>query len=318
MFSYLPKTFYYWYKNALSDYIPDKENGNWCKEKVEVVDKKTGEIKEEPVYVFKEEHLGEHMSIDDKAIGHDGFTILSNNTTGKIAMMVESTRAEEVEQAMEKFGGALQIIKNISMDMSSTYALVFNNLVPRATQVIDKFHVMKYVYQSVCEVRSRTVKDLQKQLSKGKRRTEADKKLLSEIELLRRVSHAVTQSPDKWNEEMQEAVNMLFAKHNDLKIAYQISQNFKQWYHYENRVKTTEQIKSDLYQWYRQAIQITEFEGVIKMIRKHETEIINFFRHGLTNAKAENLNGKMQRFISNNYGIKDKNFFLYRTANYFS
>jgi transposase len=174
--------------------------------------------------------------------------------------VVESTRAEEVEQAMEKFGASLQQIKNISMDMSSTYSLVFNDLVPRATQVIDKFHVMKYVYEAVCEVGSRTVKDLQKQLSKGKKRTAEDKKLLVEIELLRRVSHAVTQSPDKWNEEMQETVNMLFTRHNDLKIAYQISQSFKRWYNYENRVKTTEQITADLYKWYGQAIQITEFE----------------------------------------------------------
>jgi transposase len=224
----------------------------------------------------KEENLGGNMSIDDKAIGHDGFTILSNNDTGKIAMMVESTRAEEVEQAMEKFGASLQQIKNISMDMSSTYALVFNDLVPRATRVIDKFHVMKYVYEAVCEVRSRTVKDLQKQLTKGKKRTAEDKKLLAEIELLRRVSHAVTQSPDKWNEEMQETVNRLFTKHNDLKIAYQTSQNFKRWYSYENCTKSTKQITADLCQWYGQAIQITEFEGVVKMIRKHETGIINF------------------------------------------
>lgn len=33
---------------------------------------------------------------------------------------------------------------------------------------------------------------------------------------------------------------------------------------------------------------------------------------------CENPNGKLQRFASNNYGIKDKDFFLYRTANYFS
>jgi hypothetical protein len=54
------------------------------------------------------------------------------------------------------------------------------------------------------------------------------------------------------------------------------------------------------------------------MMRKHEIQIIIFFKHGLTNAKAENLNGKIQRFVSNNYGIKDKDFFLYRTAKYFS
>jgi hypothetical protein len=39
---------------------------------------------------------------------------------------------------------------------------------------------------------------------------------------------------------------------------------------------------------------------------------------GLTNAKAENLNGKLQRFLSANYGLKDKDFFLYRTVGYFS
>jgi uncharacterized protein with PIN domain len=49
------------------------------------------------------------MSIDDKAIGHDGFTIMSNNNTGKIAMMIESTRAEEVEQALEKFDKKIYI-----------------------------------------------------------------------------------------------------------------------------------------------------------------------------------------------------------------
>jgi hypothetical protein len=38
----------------------------------------------------------------------------------------------------------------------------------------------------------------------------------------------------------------------------------------------------------------------------------------LTNAKAENINGNLQRFITANYGIKDKDFFLYGVAVYFS
>jgi len=61
-----------------------------------------------------------------------------------------------------------------------------------------------------------------------------------------------------------------------------------------------------------------EFKAVAKMIKKHEYEIINFFQSKQTNAKAERLNGKINRFISNNYGIKDKDFALYRIANYFS
>jgi hypothetical protein len=110
MFGLPCKTLHYWYKNILSDYLPDRQSGKWSSEKIEVVNKKTGELTEKPVYVFKPENWGAHMSIDDKAIGHDGFTILSNNDTGKMAMMVECTQADGVEQAMKKFGSDLQKI----------------------------------------------------------------------------------------------------------------------------------------------------------------------------------------------------------------
>ena len=53
------------------------------------------------------------------------------------------------------------------------------------------------------------------------------------------------------------------------------------------------------------------------MIRKHEGEIINFFSHGMTTARAERLNGMIRRFVTNNYGIKDKDFSLFQIANYF-
>jgi hypothetical protein len=45
---------------------------------------------------------------------------------------------------------------------------------------------------------------------------------------------------------------------------------------------------------------------------------LNYFQRKQTNAKAENMNGKIQRFITNNFGVRDKDFTLYRIANYFS
>ncbi|GHT61360.1 hypothetical protein AGMMS50239_12120 [Bacteroidia bacterium] len=169
-----------------------------------------------------------------------------------------------------------------------------------------------------CSEKVEVVNKRTEQLSKEKKRTPEDRKILYEIELLRRVSHAITQSPDKWNQEMQETMEQVFMENKDLKNAYQVSQDFKQWYAYENTVKSTEKIKNNLQQWYLQAMKIDEYKSVIKMIRKHEPEIINYFKQGLTNAKAENLNGKLQRFVSANYGLKDMDFFLYRTAGYFS
>jgi transposase len=219
---------------------------------------------------------------------------------------------------MELFGNELNKIKYISMDMSPTYAMVCSNLMPFSRQIIDKFHVMKYVYEAVSEVRIKIKKELIASLTVGKQKTEEDRQTLSELELLRRIRHAITQSPNKWSEEMKNVVNQIFIKHNELKTAYQISQNFKHWYDYENHTKSREEITKNLYKWYEQANEVSEFKGAIKMIRKHEDKIINFFRHGMTNAKAERTNGKLQRFVYANYGIKNKDFFLYRTAKYFA
>jgi len=50
---------------------------------LEKVDVQTGEISHgKPLYVFKPENIGQKMSIDDKAIGHEGFSIFSNGETG--------------------------------------------------------------------------------------------------------------------------------------------------------------------------------------------------------------------------------------------
>jgi hypothetical protein len=43
-----------------------------------------------------------------------------------------------------------------------------------------------------------------------------------------------------------------------------------------------------------------------------------YFKHGQTSARAENLNGRIQRFIISNYGARDPDFFFYSTQVYFS
>ena len=49
-----------------------------------------------------------------------------------------------------------------------------------------------------------------------------------------------------------------------------------------------------------------------------ELELLKRVQHAMSNARSERLNGKIQRFVSNNYGIKNKDFSIYRIAGYFS
>ena len=70
--------------------------------------------------------------------------------------------------------------------------------------------------------------------------------------------------------------------------------------------------------WLEKLEEVKQFEPASKMIQKHENQILNYFKNPQTNAKAERLNGKIERFLSNNYGTRDLDFTLYRIKGYFA
>lgn len=316
-----PKTLYHWYRNHISDYQTEKETEQWPAKHIEDVNRETGEIeKQKPLYVFKPENLGSKMSIDDKSLADEGFTIMSNSGSGKIALMIESCKKDEVSAAISLFGSELQKVESISCDMSPTYISAIKEQMPWAQIVIDKFHVMQYVYAAVSDVRIRIKNELTSSLSKGKEKTAFDKEILIKLEQLRRNRYRLLQSPYKWSAEGKEAMINLFKNHEELKEAYVLSQSFKNWYEYNDRKKTRIDKITSLHSWYEEIkkSKIKEFISPLKMIRKHEKEIINYFISGQTNAKAERLNGQINRFISSNFGIRDKDFVLFRISGYFS
>jgi transposase len=321
MFCIHPQTLTYWYRHYLSDYESDKASGRWHPQTLYNLDEETGELfSEQPVYVFKPENIGEQMCIDDKGIGHEGFTIMSNAQTGKIALMIESTNFKEVAAALNLYEKNLEKIKTMSCDMSPTYLKVCKEILPLTQVVVDKFHVMQYVYGAVEDVRLRIKKTRMAQLSKGKTKTLQDEEIMFDLEQLRHCRHRLSQSSTQWSETGTDRINYLFRKFPELKVAYNLSQDFKNWYDIGNSIKQKVFIERDLRNWYYKVedTKIKEFQSVVKMIEKHESEIVNFFDRGHTNAKAERLNGKIQRFVTNNYGLKDKDFSLYRIAGYFS
>jgi len=339
IFAMKPQSLYSQYRDYISDYQSDIEEHKWrSKDIILKVDEQSGKVLESvPVYVFKPENIGQKMCIDDKCIAHDGHTVVSNYETGKIALLMESTKKQELTTIFKLFSWQdLATIKSISSDMDPVYLSLCDEMLPCATQVIDKFHVIKYVYGSVLDVRLRIKKGLQEQLSAGKTKTEEDKILLKWIGKLNRCLHVLTQSPDKWTPKRSELINEIFKefdsptilkkysesiKFKDLQTAYNIGQSFKSWYNLRSPDAHDRYLKqSQLEQWFKcvQYAQIEEFNSTIKMIKKHQYEIINYFTSGHTNAKAERINGQIERFISNSYGTKDKDFSMYRIALYFS
>ncbi len=78
-------------------------------------------------------------------------------------------------------------------------------------------------------------------------------------------------------------------------------------------------IPSELEKWKENVrrVKLKAITHVMNMVERHQEDILRYFEKGLTNAKAENLNAHIQRFI-NNYGMRNRDFFFYRLQIYFS
>ncbi|MFT4062453.1 MAG: transposase [Edaphocola sp.] len=115
-------------------------------------------------------------------------------------------------------------------------------------------------------------------------------------------------------------MDYLFQMFPILQTAYRLTQKLGVWYDAKNIGKHINTIKIELCQWCDEVNQskIPAFGAVKRMTEKHHDDIINYFKEGQTNANAENMNGKTQRFLASNFGIKDRGFFMYRVAGYFS
>jgi transposase len=291
------------------------------KNKIPIADKDTGEIQKEiPVYIAKPENVGTEMTLDDKQIGKETFSIMTNRQTGKIAMMVATTKSEELQMAAQFLGTAVNKIRSVSCDMSSSYLNFLQTFFCLITIVIDKFHVVKYVLDAVQGVRIRIKNQILGSLPKDSRKTKIGQQYLSELELLKRSKYLLNQAEKEWTQTQIELSKQLFEKFPELEKAYWLSEKFKKWYSQSNSPRCRITIEKELFEWYDEVetSQINEFKPVVKIIENHEEEIINYFTNSHTNAKAENMNGKIQRFITNNYGIRDIDFTLYRIAKYFS
>jgi transposase len=316
-----PQTVYYWYRNYLSGYPEAVESKEWGKNNFTASDKR-----EKSVPVLKPENFGEQMSVDEKMIDEEFYTVMTNRQTGKIALLAETLTVTELNKLIDKTGQAKQKVKTITADLSPTYEKFCEQSFPDAMIVADKFHVVKHIIEAVQTLRLRIKQEeiaLLPATKKERREYEKQTKLIngeSRIELLTRSRYVLFKRTSNWTASQQKRATLLFETFPQLKDTYELTQQIRKWLDKENIGQYEWKIEQQLIHWYDCAEQakLPEVENLIRIIGSHEEKIMNYFKTGKTNAKAEAMNSKIQRFITANYGVRDKDFFLYRLAHYYS
>jgi len=287
-----------------------------------IIEKKTGKFHEVLVPILNPENFGEDMAIDDKGISREGYTVLSNKKSGKIAALIMSTKSSIVCEVLQNIPGNIRMnVKTISKDLAAGYDWVARTMFMNAQRVGDKFHVLKLGFEAMQAVRIRCRQEvLTKEREEQKTKTNKRKYENGETkkELLARGRYLLFKFRIEWTRTQEERAEILFREFPEIKTAYELVVLFREFYSIPlgNREKAKEALKK----WHTAVSQknIEELLNFSFTVQRHEPEILNYFDEGHTNAFAESLNSKIESFLNANSGTRDRNFFHFRLKRYFS
>lgn len=335
------KKIYEWYRNTLSGYAKEEvQKGLHEHDTVDptLIDRMTKQLKVVPVPLFAPEHLGENMALDDKNIGGEGYTILSNKDTGKIALMAMTTKAKLLCNLLDKMPTTLLMrVKTISKDLAQGYDWVTRTVFLNAVRIADKFHVVKLGMDALEDVRIRYRQEVLSLERKAKEEWKKAGKKMKEFivmnpvevlnngetikELLAKSRYLLFSFESEWTDTQRQRAGLLFERFPEIKEAYGILCAFRNFYKCKTKEpESRHRAREALQRWYEKAnaSNIEEIKNFIHIVKSHEGEIINYFEEGHTNAFAESLNNKIQNFVRSNYGIRDRDFFHFRVKKHFS
>lgn len=332
-------TIYRWYRDCLSDYAKDNS----------IVHRH--DIKAPPgnieVPILKIENFGERMAIDEKHLGSNICTVVSNRETGKIAMLYKGIKFLDIKRILQQYPSQMENIKSITRDFSKLFEKVCNELMPQAVQVGDKFHVIKNLLDAHQSVRIRYRQaELQKRrkafqefkTDEAKRALECEKmgerfkpakfRYIEQtmrngetpLELLARSRYLLFQYSDKWNEKQRKRAATLFEAFPEIEKTYHLCLKFRDFMSIKNIGKHYLFIDKKLHQWYEDVedADVDELLNFKSMVESNEDIIRNYFTAGETNAMAEAINSQIQRFVTSNSGNRDEDFFYFRVGLYFA
>ncbi len=104
-------------------------------------------------------NIGPHLSIDETSLSNgELYTIVTNKAAHgrkhSIVAIVLGTDSDEVLHALRQIDSRLRNkVTEITLDLSDSMNRICRYAFPRATRVIDRFHVQKQALEAVQEIR---------------------------------------------------------------------------------------------------------------------------------------------------------------------
>jgi transposase len=233
-----------------------------------------------------------HLGLDEKSSerGHSYVSILTDIDRSRVLDLVPERKLEAAKSLLGTLSPTQRAsVKAVAMDMWPAFMSAVQTCIPQADIVHDRFHVSKYLGEAVDAVR----KQEHRSLAQGG-------------------SSPLTGSKWAWlksyaDGRSAEAISFRALNQLNLKTsrAWRIKETFTQFwsYHY------TGSAKRFFDAWSNNAMRsrLEPIKKVVKMLRRHETGLLNYSQHRINNACAEGFNSAIQLIKANARGFRNFN-----------
>ncbi len=230
-----------------------------------------------------------HIGIDEIARkkGHKYLTNVYDLKTKKLIWSGEG----RTEQTLRQFFGYIgpdiaKGLQGICCDMWMPYIKVIAEKAPDALLVFDKFHIVRHLMTAVDQVRRDEVKE------KGKEHKQ----------LIKHSRYIWLKNP--WNLTEKQKAKLGSLEKLNLKInrAYLLKESFRNLWSYKTVGWASKYLKQ--WFWWATHCRLDPIRKFAWMIRRHEENILSYFKLPINNASVEGLNNKAKIISRRAYGFR--------------
>jgi transposase len=201
--------------------------------------------------------------------------ILTDPVHKRLVDILPGREAYDITGFLRQYGDRSGV-KFVVMDMNRSYLDIAKTFFPKATIVIDLFHVVRYNTWALENVRRSVQAKLSPALRKYFKRS---RKLL-----LCRMSHL--------SDENKQAVNVMLQLAPDLVDAYLLKEKFYAFIDSKDRTEAEQKLKEFFI--FAKQFKLPEYKACITMLTNWKDYILNIFEHPYSNGYTEGINNKIK------------------------
>jgi len=218
---------------------------------------------------------------------HKYVTIVTDHETGKVVWAREGKNTETLNAFFAELGvERCAELQTVTLDMSQAYIASVRAHAPDARIVFDRFHVQKLAHDALDQVRRALVRD---NLDPQQRRA------IKGTRFVLQKNPENLSSPERRKLAVLQATNRPLYRAYLLKDALTSILDRRQYY----------VARDQLIGWLAWAsrCRLAPFVRVARTIRKYLDGVLGYLNSGLSNGRAEGLNGKARVITRRSYGL---------------